>query len=397
MLLDDEIIRLVGISDRALAILSETDRIIDLRLHAHLPSKGPVSIPAYVVYHNAARGPPCKGGIRMSSDVTLEETIQLAEIMTYKAALMDLPFGGAKASIVADSRLPPQEKGILVREFAHKIRGELTSGAFVPAPDLGTSPREMAVIFGETHMRECVTGKPVGIGGLPGRMEATGYGVAVVAGQSARELLNSELSGLTVGVQGFGNVGSWACTFLSELEAKIVAVTDASGGTVNREGIDIEELKMHVAEHGGVEGYGKHLSNEELFKLDVDILIPAAIGAVITGENVGGIKAKLIVEGANAPTTREGDKILARKDVLLVPDILANAGGVVASYDEWMMAKSGSRTNKEETYSTIRKALLEAFRETLDCSSERGISLRKSALALAAERLIGTMEDRGWV
>jgi len=397
MLLDDEIVRLVGISDRALAILSETDRIIDLRLHAHLPSKGPVSIPAYVVYHNAARGPPCKGGIRMSSDITLEETIQLAEIMTYKAALMDLPFGGGKASIVADSGLPPQEKGILVREFAHKIRGELTSGAFVPAPDLGTSPREMAAIFGETHMRECVTGKPVGIGGLPGRMEATGYGVAVVAEQAARELLNSELSGLTVGVQGFGNVGSWACTFLSELGAKIIAVTDASGGTVNREGIDIEELKMHVAEHGGVEGYGKHLSNEELFKLDVDILLPAAIGGVITGQNAGGIKARLIVEGANAPTTREGDEILARKGIPLMPDILANAGGVIASYDEWMLAKSGSRTNKEETYSTIKKALLTAFGEIMDYSSEHEISLRKAALALAASRLVSTMEDRGWV
>ncbi len=397
MLLDDEIVRLVCISDRALAILSENDRIIDLRLHAYLPSKGPVSIPAYVVYHNAARGPPCKGGIRMSSEVTLEETIQLAEIMTYKAALMDLPFGGGKASIVADSGLPPQEKGILVREFAHKIRGELTSGAFVPAPDLGTNPREMAVIFGETHMRECVTGKPVGIGGLPGRREATGYGVAVVAEQAARELLNSELSGLTVGVQGFGNVGSWACTFLSELGAKIIAVTDATGGTVRREGIDMEELKKHVAEHGGVEGYRQHLSNEELFKLDVDILIPAAIGGVITGENAGDIKAKLIVEGANAPTTREGDEILAKKGIPLVPDILTNAGGVIASYDEWMMAKSGSRTNREETYSTIRKALLEAFRETLNYSSDHEVSLRKSALALAAERLVGTMEDRGWV
>jgi len=397
MLLDDEIVRLVGISDRALAILSENDRIIDLRLHTYLSSKGPVSIPAYVVYHNAARGPPCKGGIRMSSEVTLEETIQLAEIMTYKAALMDLPFGGGKASIVADSGLPPQEKGILVREFAHKIRGELTSGAFVPAPDLGTSPREMAVIFGETHMRECVTGKPVGIGGLPGRMEATGYGVAVVAEQAARELLNSELSGLTVGVQGFGNVGSWACTFLSELGAKIIAVTDVSGGTVNRGGIDVGELKEHVAKHGGVEGYGKHMSNEELSKLDVDILIPAAIGGVITGENAGSIKARLIVEGANAPTTRGGDEILARKGLPLVPDILANAGGVIASYDEWMLAKSGSRTNKEETYSTIKKALLTAFGEIMDYSFEHDVSLRRAALALAASRLISTMEDRGWV
>jgi len=397
MLLDDEIIRLVGVSDRARAILSENDRIIDIRLHAYLPSKGPVSIPAYVVYHNAARGPPCKGGIRMSSDVTLEETIQLAEIMTYKAALMDLPFGGGKASIVADSRLPPQEKGILAREFAHKIRSELTSGAFVPAPDLGTGPREMATIFGETHMRECVTGKPIGIGGLPGRREATGYGVAVIAERAARELLNSGLSGLTIGVQGFGNVGSWTCTFLSELGARIIAVTDASGGMVNREGIDIEKMKEYVAKHGGVEGYGKHLSNKELFKLDVDILIPAAIGGVITGENAGSIKAKLIVEGANAPTTREGDEILAKKGVPVVPDILANAGGVIASYDEWMLAKSGSRTNKEETYSTVRKALLTAFGEIMGYSSEHEISLRRAALALAASRLVSTMEDRGWI
>jgi glutamate dehydrogenase/leucine dehydrogenase len=397
MLLDEEIIRLVGISDEALTILNENDRIIDLRLHAHLPSKGPVSVPAHVVYHNAVRGPPCKGGIRMSSDVNLKETISLAEIMTYKTALMDLPFGGGKASIVADSRLPSHEKAILVREFAHKIRTELTSGAFVPAPDLGTSPKEMAVIFGEVHMRECVTGKPVGIGGLPGRREATGYGVSVVAEHAARELLNLELSGLTIGVQGFGNVGSWTCTFLSEQGAKIVAVTDATGGTICREGIDVVELKEHVARSGGVEGYGQHLSNEDLFKLDVDILIPAAIGNVITGSNASGIKAKLIVEGANAPTTREADEILLRKGIPVVPDILANAGGVVASYDEWMMAKSGSRTNKEETYATIRKALLDVFKETLAYSSEHGISLRKAALALAAGRLVSTMEDRGWV
>lgn len=285
MLLDEEIIRLVGINDRALAILGETDRIIDTRLHVHLPSKGPISVQAYVVYHNAVRGPPCKGGIRMSSDATLQETIQLAEIMTYKAALMDLPFGGGKASIVADSGLPPPEKAVLVREFAHKIRNELTSGAYVPAPDLGTSPREMAVIFGETHMRECVTGKPVGIGGLPGRREATGYGVAVVAEQAARELLDSEFPGLTVGVQGFGNVGSWACTFLAEMGAKVVAVTDVGGGTICWDGIDVGELKKYVGEHGSVDGYGgRHLSNEELFKLDVDILIPAAIGGVVSGK-----------------------------------------------------------------------------------------------------------------
>jgi len=397
MLLDDEIVRRGGISDRALTILNETDRIIDLRLHAHLPSRGPVSVPAYVVYHNAVRGPPCKGGLRISSEVTLDETIRLAEIMTYKTALMDLPFGGGKSSIVADRDLPPQEKAILVREFAHKIRGELTSGAYVPAPDFGTGPREMAVIFGEIHRRECVTGKPIGIGGLPGRREATGYGVSVILEQVAEELLDSESSELTVAVQGFGNVGSWACTFLAKLGAKIVAVTDARGGTVLKDGINVEELKEHVLKRGTVGGYGKHLTNEELFKLDVDVLIPAAVGNVITGKNARDIRAKLIIEGANAPTTREADEILVKKGIPVVPDALANAGGVVASYDEWMMAKSGSRTSKEETYATIRKALLNAFNEVLDYSSKHEISLRKAALALAATRLVGTMEDRGWI
>ncbi len=397
MILDEEIMRLVGMSEKARMLLSEPDRLIHFRLRRHLPP-GHKIIHAYVVYHNAARGPPCKGGIRMSRDVTLEETIQLAEIMTYKNALMDLPFGGGKAGIMADSGLPPDAKETIMHGFAHEIRYELISGNYVPAPDLGTSPREMAVIFGETHIRESVTGKPVGIGGLPGREEATGYGVSVVAERAAHEFLGKELSDATIAVQGFGNVGSWACTFLAEKGAKIVAVTDGGGGTANREGIDVEELKKYNKERGSVDGYGgKRPSNQELFGLDVDLLIPAAVGGVITKENAGAVKAKLIVEGANAPVTREADEILAQKGVILVPDILANAGGVVASYDEWRKGKSGSKTKREETHATIRETLLEVFREVLDYSSEKKISLRKAALALAATRLLDTMEGRGWI
>lgn len=398
MLLDDEIVRLVGIGDRALAILSEPGRTITIRLHTYLPSMGRVSIPAYVVYHNDARGPPCKGGIRMSRHVTLEETTQLAEIMTYKNALMKLPFGGGKAGIAADSQLPPLDKEIVMHEFTHEIKDELFSGAYVPAPDLGTGPREMAAIFGETHMRESVTGKPVGIGGLPGREEATGYGVATVAEHAVREFLNSELQDVTIGVQGFGNVGSWTSRFLAEKGAKIIAVTDAKGGTIERSGIDVEGLKKFSAEHGSVDGYcGKHLSNEELFKLDVDVLIPAAVGGVISSENASDVRARLIIEGANAPTTKDADAILAQRKIIIVPDILANAGGVVASYDEWRKGKSGSRTKREETFATIREVLLEVFDEVLRYSAEKEVSLRKAALALAAGRLLETMENRGWI
>ncbi|MFQ6129184.1 MAG: Glu/Leu/Phe/Val dehydrogenase [Candidatus Hadarchaeaceae archaeon] len=397
MLLDEEIVRLVGMNEKSLMLLGEPDRVIHFKLRRHLPP-GYEVVHAYVVYHNAARGPPCKGGIRMSSDVTLEETIRLAEIMTYKSALMDLPFGGGKAGIVADSGLSPEAKEVLMGGFAHEIRYELISGNYVPAPDLGTSPREMAVIFGETHVRESVTGKPVGIGGLPGREEATGYGVAVIAERAAREFMGKEPSDVTVGVQGFGNVGSWASTFLAKKGAKIVAVTDSRGGTRHPEGIDVEELKKYKKEFGSVDGYGgKHLSNRELLGLDLDILIPASISGVITKGNAGDIKARLIIEGANAPTTREADEILAQKSVTLVPDILANAGGVVASYDEWRKGKSGSRTKREETYATIRETLLDVFEEVSAYSSRERISLRKAALAVAATRLLDTMKGRGWV
>jgi len=397
MLLDEEIVRLVGMTEKALMLLSEPDRVIHFKLRRHLPP-GHEVVHAYVVYHNAARGPPCKGGVRMSSDVTLEETTQLAELMTYKNALMDLPFGGAKSGIVAGSRLPPEAKETLMEGFAHEIRYELTSGNYVPAPDMGTGPREMAVIFGETHIRESVTGKPIGIGGLPGREEATGYGVAVAAERAVREFMGKEPSDVTVGVQGFGNVGYWGCTFLAEKGAKIVAVTDSGGGTMHREGIDVQEIKKYKKEHGSVDGYGgKHLSNRELLGLDVDLLIPASIGGVITKENVGDIKAKLIVEGANAPITKEADEILAKKGVTIAPDILANAGGVVASYDEWRKGKSGTRTKREETYATIKETILDVFEEVLDYSSREKIALRKATLALAATRLLDTMEGRGWI
>jgi len=397
MILDDEVVRLVGMNEKALNLLSEPDRVIQCRIRRHVPS-GHKFIKVYLVYHSAARGPPCKGGVRMSSDVTLEEVAQLAEIMTYKNALMDLPFGGAKAGIVADSELPPEAKLTIIEGFAHEIRYELLSGNYVPAPDIGTSPREMAVIFGETHIRESVTGKPIGIGGLPGRREATGYGVSAVSERAVQEFLGKELSDVAVAVQGFGNVGSWACSFLDEKGAKIVAVTDKYGGTIRKEGININELKKHFQKNGTVDGYdGKHLSNEELFGLDVDLLIPAAIGGVITKKNAESIKADLIVEGANAPITKEADEILARKGVIVVPDILANAGGVVASYDEWRKGKSGSKTKREETFATIKETLLEVFEEVLDFSTNKKVPLRKAALAIAASRVIDTMEGRGWI
>ncbi|MEM4201628.1 MAG: Glu/Leu/Phe/Val dehydrogenase [Candidatus Hadarchaeum sp.] len=383
--------------DKAYKLLSEPDRIIRCRIRRHIPGANGF-IYVYLVYHSAARGPPGKGGVRMSSDVTLEEVAQLAEIMTYKNALMDLPFGGAKSGIVADSNLPPDTKHIIMTAYAHELKNELLSGHYVPAPDIGTGPNEMAAIFGETHLRESVTGKPIGIGGLPGRREATGYGVSVISERSVREFLKKDISDVTVAVQGFGNVGSWTCEFLSKMGAKIVAVSDVRGGTFCKDGIDVEALKNYFQKSGTVCGFGgSQISNQDLLELKVDLLIPAAVGGVIHAGNAAKIKADLIVEGANAPVTKEADEVLLKNKKIVVPDFLANAGGVVASYIEWREGKSGAKTKKEETFAAIKETLMEAFEETLQFSASKDVSLRKSALALAASRIVDTMYARGWL
>ena len=397
MILNQKIIDLVGIPKKAVALLSEPDRVIHFRLRRYLPP-GHKTIHVYVVYHNTARGPPYKGGVRMSKDVTLEETIQLAELMTYKNALMDLPFGGAKAGIAADSNLPREAKAMIMHGFAHELRYELISGNYVPGPDLGTGPSEMGDIFSETHVRESVTGKPIGIGGLPGRLEATGYGVSVITERAVKEFLGKDLSQITVAVQGFGNVGSWLCHFLAQKGAKIVAVADIGGAVYDPKGLDIEKLREHAKRFGSVKGFeGNQIEGFSIFSVDADVLIPAAIGGVLNLKTAPQVRAKLVVEAANAPTTEDGDRILANKGITVVPDILANAGGVIASYDEWRKAKSGTRTKREETLATVKEILLEEFDEVLKFSHAYQVSMREAALALAASRLVETMRDRGWV
>lgn len=396
MLLSNKVVNHLDLSEKARSILSDPDRIIQFKLRRHVP--GHDVIDCFLVYHNTARGPPCKGGIRISKDVSLEETIQLAEIMTYKNALMDLPFGGGKAGIIADSKLPRKDKSVLMQGFTHEIREELYSGAYVPAPDLGTDSLEMADIFDETHVRATVTGKPIGIGGLPGREEATGYGVNINTKRAAREFLDSEVSDLTIAVQGFGNVGYWACKFLSEEGGKIVGVSDIGGGTMNEDGIDIDELDGYKKENGSVNGYdGSSISNSELLRMDVDVLIPAAVGGVITKEVAEDLQADLVVEGANAPVTEDGDAVLNERNIISVPDFLANAGGVVASYVEWRGGKSGSKTKKIETYASIEDNLLDAFNRTLAVKSQDELPLRQAAMIVATNNLVNTMEARGWI
>ncbi|OIO75713.1 MAG: hypothetical protein AUJ85_02350 [Elusimicrobia bacterium CG1_02_37_114] len=381
-------------------LLSKPEKQIILNISVWLDNKTLLSCEGYIVYHNTARG-PAKGGLRISPGVTLEETIDLAERMTLKTALTGIPFGGGKSGIcVKDNVLSPYDKTNLVKEYVHLIRNELTSGIYIPAPDMNTGPKEMAVIYGELHIPECVTGKPIGIGGLPGRKEATGYGVAVSVAYSYNKYFKKDLNGVAVAVQGFGNVGSWTAHFLKEKGARIIGISDISGGVYNKKGLDMDKLCEHMKEKDSklcnFSG-GDKITNEELIGLDVEIFVPAALENVITKDTAPSIKAKLIVEGANGPTTPEADSILEDRGIIVVPDFLANSGGVIGSYMEWKSSKSGSITPVSEVYRTISDIITGTFEKIFSLGSAKKVSNRKAAMALAVQELIETMKDRGWI
>jgi glutamate dehydrogenase (NAD(P)+) len=394
----DQVKACIGVPPAAQRLLEKSEKEIIFSLNLILYPEGLVETDAYVVYHNTARG-PAKGGLRIWPTVTLEHTRELAELMTYKTALVGVPFGGGKSAIRFDSStLPGANKTALIKEYVHMIQGELLSGAYVPAPDLGSTPSDMAVIYGETHIPESVTGKPPRVGGLPGRREATGYGVAHITALSCDAFLHQSIDGMRVAVQGFGNVGEWTCRFLGKRGAKVVAVSDITGGAYCDTGIRVEDLSAHVARTGGLAGCeGDAITNEQLLALDVDILVPAAIEGVITEENADKVSARLVVEAANGPTAPAGEKILNARGIPIIPDILANSGGVTASYVEWRQAKSGAMTRAEETYATVAEQLEAAFHRVREAATSYSVTDRVAAHVVAVGELIATMRDRGWL
>ena len=346
---------------------------------------------AYVVLHCSVRG-PAKGGIRMAEDVTLEETRRLAELMTYKCALAKIPFGGGKSGIrINPKTLSPEARRALIAEYVHMFEPYLKNGTYVPAPDMGTGPSDMATIYGCTHMPECVTGKPPRIGGLPGREEATGYGVASTTKLAASQILGKDLRDLTVAVQGFGNVGKWTARFLSDWGARVVAVSDVGTALYAEKGLPISEVNT-LPESGLPE-----IPRDDLLLLPVDVLIPAATGGVIDKGNAPKLQAKLVIEAANDPTTSEADAILKDRGISIIPDILANSGGVIASYIEWRQAKSGSLTDKSETYDVIDKQISRAYADVIDIVRQKDVSHRLAAQILAVDEVVQSMRDRGWI
>ncbi len=353
----------------------------------------------FVVYYNTARG-AAKGGIRMSAEVTLEETRRLAELMVWKTALTHIPFGGGKSGICLDpDQLDSFQKSVVMQEYVHILKEDLLAGAYIPAPDMGTGPREMAIIFGELHIPQVVTGKPPSVGGLPGREEATGRGVYTCARLGAEQLLKKPLAELSVAIQGFGNVATHSARFLAGAGARVVAVSGRRGGLYNSQRIDVPQtIHTYFAQGKSFDGLpGDAISDEELLTLPVDILIPAAAGGVITEEVAGRLRCRLIVEGANDPVTAEADQVIAEAGIADVPDILASAGGVIASYIEWRDAKSGSLTSEAEVYDFIDRIVERSFEEVKATTEAKGVDWRTASHLLALNEVLTSMRERAWI
>ncbi len=346
---------------------------------------------------------PTKGGVRYHPDVTKDEIITLAALMTWKCALVDLPYGGAKGGIVCDpTKLSEKELEKLTRRYTVEIIHLLGPHIDIPAPDVFTTSKTMAWIMDTFSMMKgytepsIVTGKPEVLGGSKGRKEATGRGVAIVTGELFKAL-NKNLKGARIAIQGFGNVGSYAALFLSQMGAKIVAVSDITGALKNEDGFSPQELIDYVEKHGDLGKYsgGKKISRDDLLYLDVDVLIPAALENQIHSGNAEKIKAKMIVEGANAPTTPEGDEILNGKGIYVVPDILANSGGVIVSHLEWVQALSGLYWEEEEVNRHLERKLTKSFKEVWKKSKEFNVSLREASYIVALERIAEVYRYRG--
>jgi len=356
----------------------------------------------YRVQHDNARG-PMKGGLRYHPEVDLDEVRSLAALMTWKTAVVNLPYGGAKGGIAIDpKKLSRKERERITRKFVDQIHDVIGPDTDIPAPDMGTDAETMAWIMNQYNKYHgfspaVVTGKPVELHGLPGREEATGRGVGILAFKTISRL-GRKPQQTRVAIQGFGNVGSHASKFLHESEFKVTAIGDASGGYYRKEGIDVMGALRYVLEHhGSLAGYrdAESISNEDLLELDVDLLIPAALGGVITQENAARIKAPIIIEAANAPVRPDADEILAKHKITVLPDILANAGGVTASYFEWVQNRQHYQWGLNRVRQELDRTLSDAFERVWQTSQERKVSLRTGAYILAVGRVVEALRLSG--
>lgn len=356
----------------------------------------------YRVQHSSTLG-PYKGGIRYHQDVTLSEVAALATLMTFKCSLLNLPLGGGKGGVRVDpTQLSRTEKQNLTRRFTSELGHAIGPAVDIPAPDMGTDPQTMAWIM-DTYSQEVgyaqpgvVTGKPVEIGGSLGRAGATGLGV-VFTSEKVLETRKQKLEGTTMVIQGFGNVGQHAALYAHQRGAKVLAVSDVSGGIYDSKGLDIPAVMKYVGEHKVVKGFpnAEAISNEQLLTLKCEVLAPCAMENVITAENAHKIQAKFIIEGANGPCTNEASKILHERDIIAVPDILANGGGVIVSYFEWVQGLQNYFWTEDEVNAKMKQIITGAFDKVWDLKQEKKVDMRTAAMGQAIRRLERAMLLRG--
>jgi glutamate dehydrogenase (NAD(P)+) len=391
------------IDDGVFERLKHPERTLKVTLPIHRDDGTMEVFEGYRCQFDSARG-PYKGGVRFHPAVTREEVEALAGWMTWKTALMDLPYGGAKGGVVVDPReLSEREIESLTRRYTEGIRRMIGPDMDVPAPDINTGPQTMAWMMDTYSMYEgyvvpdVVTGKPLSIGGTAGRVEATGRGVAITA-DHAFEYFDRDLTDASIAIQGFGNVGSVAARLLDERGADIVALSDVTGGVYDPGGLDLDAVEAHVERTGGVVGFdgGDGIENDALLRLDVDVLCPAALENVITTDVAEELRASLILEAANGPTTVAADEILRERDIPVIPDILTNAGGVIVSYLEWVQNSQQYSWSLEEVNADLEQRISVAFEDTIDAFAERETpDLRTAAYAVALERVGDAHEMRG--
>ena len=395
---------MLGLDQGLIEILAHPKRELTVNFPVRMDDGTTRMFTGYRVQHNDARG-PAKGGIRYSPSASIDEVRALAMWMTWKCAVVNLPYGGAKGGVVVDPHaLSDGELERLTRRYASEIDIIIGPAQDIPAPDMGTDARVMAWIMDTYSMHHdfsipgVVTGKPIEIGGSQGRFEATGRGVLFITQEACKDQ-GIQLRGASVAIQGFGNVGGVAARLLSDAGANVVAISDARGGLYNANGLDIEEIDKR-RRPGGLFGDltgipHEPITNAALLELPVDILIPAAIEGQIHARNAGNIKAQVVIEAANGPTTAEGDKILAERGVYLVPDILANAGGVIVSYFEWVQDLQSFFWEENEVNERLRRLIVRSFDEVTAVARQRDLRLREAAYVVALQKVGEAIRLRG--
>jgi len=398
----DTAARLLGLDQGIWKVLTHPKRQIAVSCPIQMDNGEIEVFTGYRVQYNITLG-PAKGGIRYHPNVSLDEVTALAAWMTWKCAVAHVPFGGAKGGIVVDpNRLSRRELEALTRRYVAEIVDAIGPEKDVPAPDVNTNDQIMAWVMDTYSMHvghtatAVVTGKPIEMGGSLGRREATGRGVMIVTREAAKHL-GFDIKGATVAVQGFGNVGSVSADLLAKIGAKIIAITDWKGGVYNEKGLDIAKMLDYAKQHKTIEGFagGEPIDNAKLFALDVDVLVPAALENQITGQNAGSIKAKVIAEGANGPTTPDAHQILHDRGIFVIPDILANAGGVTTSYFEWVQDRHGLFWEENEVNHRLEIKMVEAFKDVLDTSIRYKTDLRTAAYIVAISRVATVTKMRG--